>query len=254
MTKVLITGMSGLIGGILRNHLTDLGGYSLRALNRRPVAGVETCVADISDLESIKSAFDGIDVVVHLAAYVDMHQGIGTFDEHLKTNIIGTYNVFEAARLAGVKRVVFASSGATIMGFERESPYKEIAEGLYDQIVGPTSMITHEMTRPSGLYGASKVWGESLARHFVDTYGLSIICVRIGYVSGIDRPTDTRHMAVYLSHRDLCQALRLAITAPDSMGFAVFFAVSANKWGYRDIQHSKQLLGYVPLDSADDYS
>ena len=107
------------------------------------------------------------------------------------------------------------------------------------------------MIRPAGLYGASKVWGESLARYFFDNYGLSIICVRIGFVSESDRPSATRHSAVYLSHRDLCQALTLAIQAPSEMGFEVFFAVSNNKWGYRDLQHSKQLLGYEPLDSSD---
>ena len=114
MKKVLITGMSGLIGGLLRRHLEKVGGYELSALNRRPVEGVECFQADIADLEAIKPAFEGLDVVVHLAAYV----GSGDWEEHLSANVIGVYNVYEAARLAGVKRVVFASSGATAMGIE----------------------------------------------------------------------------------------------------------------------------------------
>ena len=113
MKKVLITGMSGLIGGLLRRHLENLGGYELRALNRRPVDGVECYQADIADLDAIRPAFEGIDVVVHLAAFL----GGDDWEGQLSGNVIGVYNVYEAARLAGVKRVVFGSSGATVQGF-----------------------------------------------------------------------------------------------------------------------------------------
>jgi len=86
--------------------------------------------ADISDLEAIRPAFENIDVVVHLAAYL----GGADFDSHLSGNLVGAYNVYEAARLAGVKRVVFASSGAAAGGFERIAPYDAIVEGSYDQV------------------------------------------------------------------------------------------------------------------------
>ena len=94
MKKVLVTGMSGLIGGILRRHLEDIGGYELRALNRRPVDGVECVQADIADLEAIQPAFEGMDVVVHLSAFL----GGEVWEGHLSGNIIGAYNVYEAAR------------------------------------------------------------------------------------------------------------------------------------------------------------
>ena len=184
MKKVLITGMSGLIGGILRRHLEGLGGYRLSALNRRPVEGVDSVQADIADLEAIKPAFEGVDVVVHLAAYL----GPSDWEGHLSGNIIGAYNVYEASRLAGVKRVVFASSGAAARGFERTAPYDAIVAGSYDQVPEDFARITHEMTWPEGIYGAAKVWGEVLGRHFADAYGISVLCVRIGRVNEADRP------------------------------------------------------------------
>ena len=113
--KVLITGMSGLIGGLVRERAEDK--YILSALNRRPIEGVECHQADIADLASIRPAFEGVDVVVHLAA---MAQPSGmTWEELLSANIIGCYNVFEASRQAGVKRIVFASSGATVRNWDR---------------------------------------------------------------------------------------------------------------------------------------
>jgi nucleoside-diphosphate-sugar epimerase len=249
MKKVLITGMSGLIGGILRSHLEGLGGYRLRALNRRPVEGVESVQADISDLDAIRPAFEGIDVVVHLAAYL----GGGDFEGHLSGNLVGAYNVYEAARLAGVKRVVFASSGAAATGFERISPYDAIAEGSYDRVPENFTKITHETTWPSGIYGAAKVWGEAIGRHFADAYGMSVLCVRIGRVNEENRPTSPGEFSRYLSHRDIAQFLQLCIDAPDDLGYDIFFATSNNRWGYRDIEHPRRVLGYEPQDSAEDF-
>ena len=96
MKKILITGMSGLIGGILRSHLESLGGYELTALNRRPVDGVRTVQADIVDLEAIRPAFEGQDVVVHLAAHVASEP----MEDVVRGNLAGTWNVYEAAREA----------------------------------------------------------------------------------------------------------------------------------------------------------
>ena len=246
--KVLITGMSGLIGGLLKERLQQAGGYELAALNRRHVEGVTNFQADIADLEAIKPAFEGQDVVVHLAAYL----GSPDWDGQHAGNVVGTYNVFEAARLAGVKRVVFASSGATIMGFERVPPYSDIAAGNYDRVPADIPMITHQQVWPAGLYGATKVWGEALGRHFADAFEMSIICVRIGRVSQENRPLAVRENAVYLSHRDISQMLQKCIDAPDSLKYDIFFAVSNNRWNYRDLSHPKEVIGYEPQDSAED--
>ena len=247
MKKVLITGMSGLIGGLLRQHLESLGGYELSALNRRPVEGVETCQADISDLEAIRPAFEGKETVVHLAGVL----GRATWEELLPVNVIGTYNVFEAARQAGAKRVVFASSGAVVRGWELVPPYDAIAAGRTEDIPESWPMITHDQYRPSSLYTVAKMWGEGLARHFADTYGLSVLCARIGAVPEENRPRREREFAIYLSHRDVATMLHKCIEAPADLMFDVFFATSNNKWNYRDQEHSREVLGWVPQDSSD---
>ncbi|MDC0035804.1 NAD(P)-dependent oxidoreductase [Chloroflexi bacterium] len=249
MTKrILITGMSGLIGGLLKEHLTNLGGYQLSALNRSIVDGTPTHSADIANLDQILPAFENIDVVVHLAAYL----GSDNFKDQLPVNIVGTYNVFEAARMAGIKRVIYASSGSTIRGVENIYPYKEIAEGKYTEVKGPIPLVTHKDVRPGGVYGATKVWGEALARHFSDAYDMSMICVRIGSVTKGDIPSDARQKSIYLSHKDVCQILQLSIEAPSNLKYEVFLATSNNRWSYRDLEHPRTILGYHPLDSAED--
>ena len=249
MTKVLITGMSGLIGGILRNELERLGGYELSALNRGAVEGVKCFRADIADLDAIRPAFEGQDVVVHLAAYL----GSADWEGQLRGNIVGTYNVYEAARLAGVKRVVFASSGNSIRGFERVHPYDAIAAGRYEEVPEDFPRITHEMIRPADLYGAAKVFGEALGHFYSDAYGISVLCVRIGSVRQENRPREVRERSIYLSHGDVAQILQKCIDAPSDLDYDVFMATSNNKWSYRDLTHARDVLGYVPQDSADDF-
>jgi nucleoside-diphosphate-sugar epimerase len=251
MRRVLVTGMSGLIGSVVRGRLE--GRWTLRALNRRPVAGVETHQADIGDLDAIAPAFRDVDAVVHLAANVAGSEGTPGWDAVLRDNVVGTYNVFEAARRAAVKRVVYASSGATVSRIEGDAPYAALAAGRYDE-VAEWPMLTHESPmRPNGLYGCSKVWGEALARHFADTTGMSMICLRIGHVSAGDRPVKPREFSVWCSRRDIAQAIERALAAPDTLRFDVFFITSENKWSYRDIEHARAVLGYVPEDRAEDH-
>ena len=247
--KVLITGMSGLIGGALRAHLEARGGYELTGLNRRAVPGVRTHQGDIRDLEAIAPAFAGQETVVHLAALVSMNP---TIQEMMEYNLLGTYNVFEAAKRAGCKRVIFASSGATVAGYELDEPYKSLAAGKYEAVKGGWPILTHTSPlRPRGLYGASKAWGESLARSYTDTSALSILCVRIGRVNEEDKAADTRTRAVWSSHRDIVTLLEAAIQAPPSVKFDIVFGCSNNKYGYRDMTHTKDVLGFTPQDSAD---
>lgn len=247
--NILVTGMSGLIGNAVRNRLENK--YTLRALNRRHISGLECYQADIANLAQIQPAFGNQDVVVHLAAVVD---GDATWDDLLAPNIIGTYNVFEASRRAGVKRIIYASSGSTISDWEREPPYGAIARGNYDQVPENWPKLTHEsITRPSGLYGCTKVWGEALARHFSDTYNISVICLRIGAVNRENRPISPRHFSVWCSQNDIAQMVEKCIDAPDDLRFDTFFVVSDNKWSYRDISHSQQVVGYQPQDTAEEH-
>ena len=247
--NILITGMTGLIGQAVRKQLEPK--YNLTALNRGPIEGVKCHQADIADLAAIEPAFEGRDVVVHLAARVATD---ATWEELLPANVIGTHNVFEAARRARVKRVVFASSGATISGCERDEPYRSIAAGDYDNVPPKWRNFTHESTsRTSGLYGSTKVWGEALARHYSDTHGISVICLRIGAVNREDRPKLPRHFSVWCSQRDIAQMVERSVEAPESVKFDTFYVVSKNKWSYRDISHAREVVGYEPQDAAEDY-
>jgi uronate dehydrogenase len=249
MKKVLITGMSGLIGKALRARME--GRYELTALNRSEVPGVRCHRADIAHLEAILPAFAGQEVVVHLAANVSVP---GTLEELLKANVIGTYNVFEAARRAGVKRVVLASSGAVVSGWEKASPYQELCAGDYEAVAGGWPVMGKDAPlRPNGLYGCTKIWGEALARHFADTTELSVICVRIGRVTALDRPTFPREAAAWCSQRDIARLLEACVEAPPALKHDVFYALSDNRYGYRDMVHVRQVLGFVPEDSADNW-
>src|SRR5262245_5869547 len=245
---VLVTGLSGLIGTALRQHLDD-GVCELRGLSRRAVPGIGSHRADIADLDALVRAFAGVDVVVHLAAAV----GSPPFETVLRDNVVGTYNVFEAARRASVSRVIFASSGAVVSGCEGEASLAALVAGRYTELPS-RPMLTHESPlHPSGLYGASKIWGEALGRHYADAHGLSVICVRIGRVKHEDRPESSREFAVWCSQRDIARFLERCITAPPTVRFDTFFVTSKNRWGYRDLTHARDILGWEPLDQAEDY-
>ena len=151
--------------------------YDLSALNRSHVAGVPCTQADIADLDGIVPAFEEIDTVLHLAASTMA----GNWESLLATNIVGVRNVYEAARIQGVKRVVNISSGATILGYGLESPYKDLLAGEYEKLPGQWPLVNERWPiRPDSVYGASKAWGEALGRYYSDYHGLSVICVRLG--------------------------------------------------------------------------
>jgi nucleoside-diphosphate-sugar epimerase len=247
--KILVTGMTGLIGGLVGRALARR--YDIRALNRGQVEGVECFRADIGDFVSIRSAFDGIDTVIHLAAYAHEDNQI---ENHVHTNIVGTYNVYEAARLAGVKRIVLGSSGATQSFYEREEPIKAMVEARWADVPSPRPVLDHySPVRPAGLYGASKVWAEALGRYYADAYGISVLCVRIGRVVPEDAPRNARHAAVYCSHRDIVQMVERCVDAPLKVRYDIFYAVSNNRGRFRDIQHAKEVIGYEPLDGTRDW-
>jgi len=247
--RVLVTGLSGLIGRALRKQIE--GRVELSALNRSAVDGLPCHRADIVDLEAIAHAFEGVDTVVHLAA--DATSPNPPWSSILNNNVTGTYNVYEAARRAKVKRVVFTSSGATVAGVESDPPYRDLVAGRYD---GLTSwpMVTHlSPVKPAALYGVSKVWGEVLGRQYADIHGLSVICVRIGRVHAQDRPLSAREFSVWCSQRDIVRLLERCLDAPATLRYEIVFGNSRNKWGYRDLEHTREVLGWEPVDAAEDH-
>jgi nucleoside-diphosphate-sugar epimerase len=252
---VLITGGEGLIGGILRTTLADR--YEFSFLTQGPAA-FESHVGDIACLECIQPAFEGVDAVVHLAAASSVDS---PWNRVLADNIIGCHNVFEAAREAGVKRVVFASSNHTVGMFESEG-----APAIYE-LDDPRVITVEEPVRPDSLYGASKVFGEALGRLYAERYGIDVVCLRIGTVREDDDPTAARAgrpfgplpeltvdesrmrlRATWLSHRDCAQLISRALDAP--VHWAVVFGVSGNPRRFWDLEAARALLGYVPEDSA----
>ncbi len=243
--KVLVTGMSGLIGGALRAELQ--ADHELTGFNRSAVDGVRSVRADLSDYDALARAVEGQDVVIHLAAKAGENY---TWEELRDTNIEGTRHVFQAAVEAGVPRVVFASSGATVAGYERDEPYRTLVSESEPQ--GSWPLITVDMpVRPAGVYGSTKVWGEALAHHFADTTDTQFVCVRIGYVNEEDRASFPRARSVWCSQRDVVEALRLAAFEHLPQNHSIFFAGSANARNYRDLTHGNDLVGFVPRDGAE---
>jgi uronate dehydrogenase len=232
--KVLMTGAAGRIGVVLREHFKGRYGL-LRLLDiaaQRPAEpGEDVLNVDLGDTDRLQAAMEGIDCVVHLA-------GIPTeaaWERILETNIAGSYNVFEAARSRGVRRVVFASSNHAV-GFHRRE----------------VDLDTDSLTRPDSRYGVSKVFGEALGRMYADKYGLSVACLRIGPFRTPDRPGAERELMNWISHRDMAQLTRRCIEHP-GYEFLVAYGVSnntRNRWH----NHLIGFLGYQPEDDAETFA
>jgi nucleoside-diphosphate-sugar epimerase len=255
--QVLVTGANGVIGRAVREQLSDQ--FELSYLTRSP-ADFPSYVADITDLDGIQPAFQGMDAVVHLAAASTVD---APWEEVLPSNLIGTYNVFEAARREGVETIVFASSNHAIGAYEIEG-----APELYE--LGDPRVYDHTVDiRPDSLYGMSKAYGEALGRYYVDMHGMRVFCLRIGSVRASDDPRDPklaeasppllnlktpeerfkRMRGTWLSQRDCCDLIARCLTNED-LNWAVVYGISDNPRQFWDISHARRILGYSPRDSA----
>jgi nucleoside-diphosphate-sugar epimerase len=258
--RVLVIGMSGVIGGLVGRKLAER--HLVRALNRSRVEEVEWFDADISNLDAIQPAFEGVDIVINMATHMAAGGGsASTAAEdvagYLSTNVVGAYNVYEAAHRAGVQRVIFASAGASVFNYVTEEPYRAMAEARWQDVPEDVRPLTHDAPyRPNGVYGASKAWGEVLGRTYSDLHGLSVICVRVGHVP---HPPETEYdlsayqASIYCSHRDVVQFFERCVDAPDDLRYEIFFASSANRGLFRDIEHPRNVIGYVPQDGIKDW-
>lgn len=229
LDRVVITGAAGRVGSAVRAALRPDAGH-LVLLDREPVAaeaGNETAVkADIGELGALAAAFDGASSVVHLAAV----PGEAPLAELLDANVRGTHNVLEAARRAGVRRVVLASSNRVTGNYP-----------IHHQV------FPDEPPRPDGLYGVSKVAAEALGQLYADTFGLEVVALRLG--SFEEEPSQTRHLATWLSPRDCAGFVKAALTASE-VSFTVAYAVSANARRFWDLSSGERELGYRPVDDA----
>jgi nucleoside-diphosphate-sugar epimerase len=249
--KVLITGASGLIGSLT---IRDLGHkYTFSGLSRRPVAGIPHTQADITYQEAVRRASQGMDMVLHLAAET---QDYDDWDKVMSITIGGTLNMFRAAQEAGVRRVVFMSTGSTMCGYEwyEGSPYGALARNELDRLPPDAKMITYtDPPRPDSFYGVGKLFGENTGRLFSDRYGMSVLCIRLGAVMPSDRPELIRHFPGYLSQADAVQMIDKCLDAPMSLKYDIFDAISENSRRWRDTGHAKELLGWRPAGSSDNF-
>lgn len=230
--RVLITGAAGSIGRVVRRGLR---GYypHLRLMDISDLGvaeeGEELVQASILDDEALSRAMKDVDCVVHLAGINDEDN----WETVLTVTIDGSYRVFEAARLAGVRRVVYASSNHAI-GFYRR-----------DQKVGLSVPL-----RVDGRYGVSKAFGEALGRLYADKYGMSVSCMRIG--SFREKPEDVRQLMTWISHRDTIHLARRCIEYPHYHFFCIYGVSNndRNLWDNSEVDW----LDFTPRDNAEDYA
>lgn len=253
--KVVLTGAGGVIGHAVRQHLGEK--YDFVSITRK-TADFPSVVADIRDFDAIRPAFDDADAVVHLAASIDV---TSPWDSVLNDNLIGTYNVYEAARQADLKAIVFASSNHTIGGYELDG-----APAIY-ALDDPRVYDQNAEIRPDSLYGVSKVYGEALGRYFHETYGMRVYNLRIGSVLSGDDPTAEsvkqssgwlnltdkqkyeRLRSTWLSKRDCAELIACCLEAK-TVPWATVYGISNNPRHFWDLEHARRLLGYAPKDSA----
>jgi nucleoside-diphosphate-sugar epimerase len=263
--KVLITGAYGLIGNLVYARLAaQPAAYDTYGMVRRvqPSARITAIrhyqipaerlrLADLTDFSAVRRAVEGMDVIVHMAADPDGRAG---WESVLNNNIVGSYHLFEASRLAGVKRVIYASTNQVVFGFHADEPYRSLFAGRYDErALDALRPIDHTRpTRPLNYYACSKVFGEALAHMYAYTHSMSCICLRIGWVTDDDQVPRPNARILWCSQRDIVQLVERCIDAPSSLRFDVFFGQSDNRYNLVDIEHAKNVLGYAPQDRAEE--
>lgn len=229
--RVLITGAAGLVGSALREYLRPTYRH-LRLTDLQPIpdlaANEDAVTADITDRPAMERMAEGCAALVHLAGL----GGPGDLEALFRVNVRGLFDAFEAARLAGIKRIVFASSNH--------------AFGCYpiDVLVSPDMP-----ARPDSLYGAFKVLGETMLRTYHERHGIASVSLRIGTFRAL--PIDQRSLATWLSPRDLGQLVDLSLRHPDPGCLVVNGYSSNTRIKTRDPNWAR--LGYAPLDDAEDH-
>lgn len=244
--KVGITGAEGHIGTVLREGLDPKFEVKAFTLNNQPF---ESTPADLSDPSALAGIFDGLDAVIHLAAYPEPS---GSWESMLHNNISATYNVLEECRKAGVKKVVFATTNHTQHG-DTMGERPEILDENKRRMLKLTDPLN-----PTSLYGVSKVTGEQLGRYFSTHHCIQFVGLRIGSTGGNDRPTretprpsDTYNMAMFISKRDMVQAMTLSLGIDKD--FLLAYAISNNDSRIFDLTETNEQLGFYPIDNSANY-
>jgi len=232
MQTVLITGAAGGIGTRLRSLLK--GVYPrLRFSDIHAPADLASdpafMQADIADLAQVEKIVEGVDGIIHLGGE-SIEQ---SWDRIHNANIVGCYNLFEAARRKKVKRIVFASSNHAVGFYPRR---RRIGTG--------------DPVRPDSRYGVSKAFGEAIGALYAHKHGLRVTCIRIGNFG--DAPVDVRRLSIWLKPEDLVQLVRIGLEHPD-LRYEIFFGASDNARGFWDNAAAFR-YGYRPTGRAEDYA
>ncbi|WP_333769734.1 NAD-dependent epimerase/dehydratase family protein [Streptomyces sp. IBSBF 2435] len=227
---ILLTGAAGGLGTLMRGLLPSYG-YRLRLLDLLPIDGEPDAItADLADRDALRAAVRGVDAVVHLAG-ISLES---TFEKILRANIEGTYNLYEAAREEGVRRIVSASSNHAV--------------GFTPRPRGDDPLIpVGTPRRPDTYYGLSKCFGEDLAQLYADLHGIDTVSIRIG--SCFPEPTTVRMLSVWMSPADGARLLHAALTA-EVTGHTVVYGSSANTRLWWDLAPARA-LGYAPQDDSE---
>ena len=241
LPKLLITGCRGLVGRILWANLEkDFDLYGLDISSSK--SSEKIFQADISKAEQVQSVFSRIALLTFVVHLAGDPRADADWDSVFANNIGGTKNVYEAARLVGAKRIVFASSNHTTGAYESFPPSPHTKQN-------PMLITTRDPIRPDGFYGVSKAAGEAIARMYYEVYGLESICLRIGSMTKEDDSRiNPRFNSTWLSHRDLVQLVRKSLLA--NVKFGIYYGVSNNTKRFWDISNAEAELGYHPEDNA----
>ena len=246
--KVLVTGMCGKIGTVIGETLSKE--FEFTSLDLTTKQGFKSFTGDISKIEEIQSAFESQDAVIHLGADP---RGEAPWESILQNNIVGTRNVFEASRIAGIKKVIFATTNHVVgYLYQKNDLYKSILEGKVKESNTKIPLINNDISRPDCLYAVSKLFGESLASLYQDKYDMSFICIRFGGIQIPDREVNDHpsKRAMWLSHNDLGQIIKSSLNAPSSLDYKIIYGVSNNRLKIHDLESAKESIGYVPVDDA----
>ena len=252
MNNVLVTGASGLIGGILNQKLTEhnLFGADIKECDYKNFE--MSNILDSKKLETIMSK-NKIDTVVHLAGNASVS---ANWESLSLNNFTGTENVFNACKETGVKKIIFASSNHAVGLFENDTPYKEIISGKYKDTSKNYKLISpHCEVRPDSLYGVSKAFGENLGRFYYENYNIKVACLRIGSVLPDNNPkvkNSNRFFSTWCSHDDIAGLIDACIKS-NKIRYDIFYGVSDNDWKIWDITNIEKILSFKPTSNSETY-
>lgn len=224
--KLLMTGSAGDVGRILVDRMKD--DHEIRGFDLKPTPALDDAhVGNLSDFDAVKAVVEGVDAVIHLGGIAG---GPGPWEDFLPSNFIGTYNVYEAARQCGVKRIAYASRAGLL------APYPKEMQRTVDMYPLPTSV-----------YSVSKAFGEQMGFMYASQHDMEVVCIRIGNLNvDRDQPEHPHH----LSHGDAVRVFEQAVTHP-GVSFEIVFGVSDSNWPMYDLDHGRESIGYLPQDYAD---